>query len=534
MTSPPIDIPARSPLIPASLAAAASSMALALALASSSFAGLADEIRTQVNRAALKDAALSVCVRDADTDRVLVAMDADRPMIPASNMKVFTSGAALHTLGPDFTFRTQAFVRRDVAKGIEGDRDAVIAVVGDGDPALADPELLAKTTWTDSNGQVRLGMTADDLVGLWVDAARKAGIRSVKEVIVDDRVFARELFHPSWPADQSNQRSFAEVAGLNFQTNLLQFLPRPGNGPRPDLSDIRPRAPWISIENKATTRNGKPDKQSVWVVRDEERNAYSVHGNVKFNVAEPIEIPLHDPPLFFAQLLADRLRGAGIPVAAARVARNDDPVFAGPAGAAWGAPLGATIQTPIAAVLERCNTDSQNLYAESLFKRAGRKASGRPGSWSTGAEAVRTALAGRVHDASLTKGVVVSDGSGLSRQNRVNASLVTAWLDTFHRDTRLGSIFVDSLAVGGESGTLRNRFGKLDRDVTVQCKTGYINGVSCLSGFVTTSDGRRRSFSVLGNNLIQPGAVAKAKKLQEAIVETIAEDMKERAALGGG
>jgi D-alanyl-D-alanine carboxypeptidase len=58
----------------------------------------------------------------------------------------------------------------------------------------------------------------------------------------------------------------------------------------------------------------------------------------------------------------------------------------------------------------------------------------------------------------------------------------------------------------------------------VQAKTGYINQVSCLSGYVTMSDGRRRAFSVLMNDLA-PGTVSVAKKLQDQIVTAIAEDM---------
>jgi D-alanyl-D-alanine carboxypeptidase/D-alanyl-D-alanine-endopeptidase (penicillin-binding protein 4) len=503
---------------------------------SSALADLTDDVRAAIRAAGLKDATISVSVRDADSSRSLVDVDASRSMIPASNMKVFTSGTAMHVLGPEFRFRTRLLLIRERAGSGE---NATLVVVGDGDPGFGDPELLASTTWTDRDGTLRSGMSEEQLLSLWTDAVKAAGVTSLREVIVDARVFAREPFHPAWPKDQLNQRSFAEVAGLNFQTNLLGFLPKPGSGPRPDLSDVRPRAPWVTIENKATADTGKKAKQSVWFSRAADSNRFTVHGNVKFASAEPIEVPLNDPPAFFAQLLAHRLRERGVKVGEARTAGANDPAFVDPSsGAMRGEPVGVVIETPLRMALERCNTNSQNLYAEALLKRSGRAVAGTPGSWSNGAEAVKRAVQERVKDGAIggapASTLVVSDGSGLSRQNRVSAALVTAWLDTFHRDPKLSSMFVDSLAVGGESGTLRNRFGKLDAgQVTVQCKTGFINGVSCLSGFVTTSDGRRRSFSVLGNNLVQNGAVAKAKKLQEAIVEAIAEDMRGTPALGG-
>jgi len=121
---------------------------------------------------------------------------------------------------------------------------------------------------------------------------------------------------------------------------------------------------------------------------------------------------------------------------------------------------------------------------------------------------------------------VVSDGSGPSRGNRVSPETLTAWLNTFHHDERLGAIFIDSLAQPGGQGTLRRRFGSVDfGEVSVHAKSGYINEVSCLSGYVTTSDGRRRSFSVMVNDLPNRTAVRHARSLQEQIVKIIADDM---------
>ena len=75
---------------------------------------------------------------------------------------------------------------------------------------------------------------------------------------------------------------------------------------------------------------------------------------------------------------------------------------------------------------------------------------------------------------------------------------MTAWLDSLANDEKLGAVFLDSLAVGGESGTLDKRFRTAQmHGAIVQAKTGYIKQVSCLSGFVTMPDGRRRSFSVM-------------------------------------
>ena len=150
---------------------------------------------------------------------------------------------------------------------------------------------------------------------------------------------------------------------------------------------------------------------------------------------------------------------------------------------------------------------------------------GEPGSWSGGGAVLRRRVRDRL-GSSFVEGLVVADGSGLSRGNRVTAALVTAWLAEMHEDETLSDVFLQSLAVAGTSGTLEKRFAGIDlHGATVRAKTGYINAVSCLSGYVATPDGRTLCFSVLVNGLVEPGSVRTAKRLQERIVGAVAEEL---------
>jgi len=499
--------------------------------AAPSGSALAGRVSSAIANAGLGNGVVAVSIRDCETGLELVALRSDQPMIPASNMKVLTTGAALHVLGADFQFRTRLL--------LEGDR---LIVVGDGDPAFGDPIILDRTTWTDRNGDARRGMSPEELVDFWVVAVKEKKVSTISEIIVDDRVFDRQFVHPSWPAEQLLARSYGEVAGLNFHLNLLYLRPRPGQSGRPELASMQPSAPWLGLTVRATQRTGQKDTQSVWFSRSATSNDLTIHGNVRALAQEPIMLPLHDMPSFFGDLLRDRLRRAGVTVKSVRIADASDPNLsltqAGAAGRVGTTLIGPMIVTPIAEPLQRANTNSQNLHAEALFKRVGHEFTGKPGSWDTGAAALRHAILERVvrphGDPSMLEGLVAADGSGLSRQNRVTARLLTAWLDSFHRDPVLEPLMLDSLAVAGESGTLRNRFRALGgTDVQVQCKTGYIRGVSTLCGYVTMPDGRRRSFAILGNNLTQAGAVAKTRTLQERIVQLIADDMAASSVLGG-
>jgi D-alanyl-D-alanine carboxypeptidase/D-alanyl-D-alanine-endopeptidase (penicillin-binding protein 4) len=188
-------------------------------------------------------------------------------------------------------------------------------------------------------------------------------------------------------------------------------------------------------------------------------------------------------------------------------------------------PVGPIVATPMTTVVTRCNTNSHNLYAEALLKRVAAEVTGEPGSWEAGGAAVRRVVHDRL-GSQLLHGLIVSDGSGLSRENRVTAAMLTAWLGSMRRDERLADVYVNSLAVAGESGTLRRRFGGIDlHGAEVRAKSGFINGVSCLSGYVIAPDGRCLCFSVLANDLNKPGAVTLAKRLQERVAIAAAQDL---------
>jgi D-alanyl-D-alanine carboxypeptidase/D-alanyl-D-alanine-endopeptidase (penicillin-binding protein 4) len=469
-------------------------------LASTAFAGdLGRDIDAAVRAANLSGAQVSISVRDADTGTQLVSVQPSLPMIPASNMKLFTSGAALHVLGPTFEFETRLVH--------DGDR---FIVVGDGDPAFGDPELLSQMHVGD-----QVGIDVETFLDFWVQGAVDSGVTRIGQVLADDRIFDREFVHPSWPLDQLNRSYCAEIAGLSFYLNVLQFYPEPSNGQRPIVSIFQPQAPWLTPTNRATGRKGERD--TVWIARKQNTNELTVFGNVSRRHKEPVAVTVHDVPEYFAHLLTHRLRRAGIKVGGHGRVAPDDPQ-------AEGDLIGPLITTPLITVLTRCNRYSSNLYAEALLKRIGHEMTGQPGSWANGTAIVRSVIYERVRDPALTDGIVIADGSGLSRNNRITTECMTAWLCSFHRDPQLGDLFIDSLAVAGAGGTLRKRFRNAQlHGAVVQAKSGYINQVSCLSGFVTAQDGRRYAFSVLVNGV--RGGTAPAKQLQEQVVAAIAKQL---------
>jgi len=485
-------------------------LAVSLLLASSGArAGdLERDLRGLVGRANLGKATVSVSVRDVATGRSLADLRADRPMLPASNMKLATTAAALDSLGPSFRFSTPlAF----------DEATATLIVRGSGDPGFGDPPLLETTVHRRPDGSIAKGLDAEALLGIWAEAVANAGVRRVDELVVDDRVFDRDRIHPQWPEDQLNRHYCAEVAGVNFHANCLHLRPSPIEG-RAVPGPFVPDAPWIPLENRATGRTGSKAEQTVWVghgSRIHGPDGLTLFGNVEATPHEAIRVTVRDPAIFLGRLLAERLRRRGVDVGTVRHALEGES-FEGLPNAA------PPVETPLETVLARANVDSSNLHAEALLKRIAHAETGRPGSWSGGAAAVRTLLARRT-SSELLEGVEISDGSGLSRGNRLRADLMTTLLASLAVDRTVGEAFLRSLAVAGESGTLATRFRSSDlAGCRVRAKTGYIRGVSCLSGLVESPDGRRLAFSILCNDV---RSVRDAKRLQERIVERLAREL---------
>jgi D-alanyl-D-alanine carboxypeptidase/D-alanyl-D-alanine-endopeptidase (penicillin-binding protein 4) len=442
-----------------------------LAATTSTVAGLRSELQEAIRKGRPPGSRLGVSVRDLTTGQELFGLDSAAPLIPASNMKVITTGAALVSLGEDFRFRT---TMRIVDRG-DGRPD--LHLVGDGDPVFADPDLLSFVTWKRPDGRVEKGLDSSAFLGAWAAAVRDANVAAIESVVVDSRIFEPIGFHPKWPTDQFPEGYCAEVHGFNFHHNVLQVWPAPRPGGTATIARMSPDLAFLPIQNRTTSNRSASAKHSFWIGRKQDGNDLTLNGNVQVAARDPVTITLHGMPGLLADLFAVRLRSAGIEVGGARIAGPTDPT-------GQGRTIGPPVETPLATVLRRCNTDSDNLSAECLLKRVVHHETKRPGSWA---------------------------------------------------DPSTDRPFRDSLAVGGETGTVRNRFKSLEKTgCTVLCKTGFIRGVSCLSGIVVGPDGRTVAFSVLGNDLTAENAIGRMKELQERVVLEIAEDLASpRAALGG-
>lgn len=467
---------------------------LLLPVAAFSQSGLSADVRKILQNKALREDRVGVEIirlgaSGADA-RTLFQHNATTPLIPASNLKLVTTAAALELLGSDFRFRTVLAVRGDQ-----------VAIVGDGDPTFGDSELLRKVGWN-----------VDTVLRRWVDVLKKRGIRRVDTVHVDDSVFDEVFVHPSWPPEQQHKKYVAQVGGLNLNVNCVDFFLTTGAFGDTVSYTTAPATSYVSVSNICTFGH----KNAVWLARDLGRNTVILRGETNASNREPISVTVHDPGMYAGTVFAETLRAEGLRVIGEVVRTREIRAgirTASDASAEPWVPV-AIHETPIAPVLARANKDSVNLYAEALAKRIGYSATGQSGSWQNGAAAIGGYLESiGVSSAEFT----LDDGSGLSKKNAISANAIAKVLaHTFAGPNR--QAFLDSLSIAGEDGTLNRRFRDTDLRGRVFAKSGYVQGVSSLSGYVQASDGQWYAFSILMNGVSD---IATARMIQEKIVAAI-------------
>jgi len=459
----------------------------------------------------LQTATVAVRAVDADTGAPLASFDHQggptpirEGLIPASNMKLLTTGAALHILPDDFAWRTRLLV--------DG---STVYIQGSGDPGFGDPELLQRSDPP---------RTAGEFLDWLAEAVRRRGVERVDELVLDDRVFEPERIHPTWKAAQLNRGYSAEVGGFNFHANVLLFSIRSqgaGRVPRYTIEPLAGPAPaWLQINNLA--RGIDRGRNTVWISRSIHANRMTLRGNARSAV---VDVALHDAPLAAARIIADRMPGTG--GADTRRIRPGET----PPDPEIPANVAAVVRTPLQPALDRINTDSANLYAEALLKTLGRTLTGEPGSWTNGAAAVRMVIQQRLGPADARR-VSIADGSGYSRDNRVHPGTLARWLVSLANDPETAGPFMDSLPEVGE-GTLRRRFRGADLDTRVLAKSGTLDHVRCLSGYVVAGE-RTVAFVCLVNDLDRGSAERDARLFHERVVELIDESLAEQAGTRAG
>ena len=437
---------------------------------------------------------------------ILYARNTQRLFQPASNMKMFTTSAALSKLGPEFIFRTT--VESSSAPDAAG-RVPDLVIVGRGDPNLG-----SRVVPYQYNSKPRLPADLD--FEKLADQLVAKGVREVTgNLYADDTYYVYQPYGTDWAVDDLYWEYGAPITALAFNDNSLKVEIQPAAFVGPDAEImVSPGGGYYKVvDDIATTASGIPAK--IEINRFPGSMQLDMWGHIPVDskgVHE--EISIENPPLFIGNMFRKLLEQRGVKVDGKVVVREVTPAQAAsqinPAQPAKSVVLAEHDSLPLSQDIKVTLKVSQNLHAEMLLRTLSRVLNNQ-GTLDDGLEILNT-FTQKIGIA--PEEVQFAGGSGLSRQTLVTPDAVMKLLQHNARAPYFQA-FYDALPVAGVDGTLADRFHNTPLQGRIHAKTGSLEHVNALSGYMNLPRGRRLAFVIIGNH--QPLKWSQAIKVIDQI-----------------
>ncbi len=417
-------------------------------------------------------------------ERVVASHRADEPLNPASVTKVFTAAVALATLGADASVETR------VVASPEGERRAMLAIVGAGDPM----------------------MTADHLRRL-AECVRDAGVWEVSRLVVDTGPFNRDALPPAYDRKGTDAPYRAGIGGLQVGFNRVVVTVTPSKPGSPPEVRVDPPSAYFRVQNDAMTAKPVAKRRSSQVRIQMEPGR---EGEVTVRVSGTV-VP--GSPVVEARRVPNPATHAGfvfraaLEAAGVRVEGGPEVGRAPEGGRVLCRHRSPTVREMLVPMLK----ESQNQVAESLLRLCGAaRSGGRPVGFREGAEVLREFLTREVGlDPEHAR---FTNGSGLYDANAVTARAVVRLLEHIRRHERYRDA-LGALPVAGVDGTLKRRLKNTPLRGRVRAKTGTLDGVTTLAGYLDLEHGRTVTFAILVQGFPKGAAWVVRKAMDEALVE---------------
>nr|WP_314562398.1 D-alanyl-D-alanine carboxypeptidase/D-alanyl-D-alanine-endopeptidase [uncultured Pseudomonas sp.] len=425
---------------------------------------------------ALNGATVSLTVRDARTGSTLFQHNPLIRVIPASNLKLLTTAAAMDVLGPNYRFSTQ-LLSNGMQQGERLTGNLYLKGLGDPTTQFADYQALAAHLAAQGVRQVQGDLVFDDT---WFDAQRLG---------VD------------WAQDDESTYYGAQISALtvspdtDFDAGTLLVTAKASQSlGQPVSVVVSPPTDYVQLSNRAVSGPAN----SYGIARQHGTNLLQLTGALAPGTQSRQWVSVWEPTQLVANLFEQALAQQGIKVLGARVMGGATPADANVLAEHQSAPLQQLI-TPLLKL-------SNNNMSEALLKAMGRKAY-NAGTAQAGVAAVADFMRRQGLDP-IT--LIQVDGSGLSRRNLVSSLTLTDLLLATARQPWFEAWY-NALPIAGNpdrmtGGGLRYRLHGTAAQGNLHAKTGSMAGVSSLSGYITDAEGRRLVFSMISNNYLSDAA----------------------------
>lgn len=402
----------------------------------------------------MQSAVLGMSVVDLKEGNQIVSINANKSLVPASIVKLYTTAATLHYLGADFTYKT--YVTYSGTVDVKGVLTGNIFVHGAGDPTLGSKYLRKNEGFLDTI----------------VSMVKDAGITYISgDLVIDCSIFDSQAIPNSWEWADLGKSYAAGVypIAINDNTFSISFS-------TPELQDTLQE----KIKSAPVVVNASPFEQAIQgddVDKDEKRGNFVVKGAIP----APQEIVGIELVQRFIEEGLFTYKQDYIPVFIPVRNRLDT--------------LGVFTSPSMFDIVEQTNHKSLNNYAEHLCKYLGYSVY-KDGSFAKGTEVIENYFDTLGIDAGF---VSIHDGSGLSRHNVTNANHMTTFLTKMYNNGGVTSHFFKSLPVASKTGTLEYYGFPAEMKGKIHAKTGSMTRVRNMAGYLITKSGKEVAFCIMLN-----------------------------------
>jgi D-alanyl-D-alanine carboxypeptidase/D-alanyl-D-alanine-endopeptidase (penicillin-binding protein 4) len=424
---------------------------------------------------------MSVYVQNMQTGEVIDSYRADHVVPPASVMKLLTTGAALEILGPGYRFPTVLEYTGTIENGV---LHGNLYIHGSCDPSLG---------WKGRTG----------FLDQWLKAVQKAGITSIDGgIIADMTMLDGEAQNPNWLCEDAGNYYAPGIFALNYYGNTMNIVLQSGEpGTVAKVVKTEPYVEDVYFINRI--RCDKITYDGAFVSGLPYSRERYLTGAVPSNLGTfGVKGDLPNPGLLLARHFTNRLREAGITIKHdANYIADYNPLVPPRTE------LYIHYSEPLSEIIKETNVNSNNLYAEALFRYLG----------------TRYTLPGTIHNSQdllrdfwrrrgvSVQNAIIKDGCGLAPQDAVSAKAFVQLLSFMARSNNKEA-WINSLPVSGQSGTLKSLCPKTELEGRIHAKSGTIAGTKNFAGYIDMPNGDIWAFAILVNS-----APGKAKNVQHVI-----------------
>ena len=432
---------------------------------------------------------VAVIVKEVGSKDALLSINANKSMNPASVIKLVTTYAGLELLGPAYTWKTEVFAAGEMRGGtLQGD----LVLKGSGDPKL----------------------NADRFIAM-VTQLRERGLNEIQGDLILDKSFFENVPYDGAAFDGESLRAYnvgPDPLLLSFKTVRYFFAPTLDNKSVSISPDIKPAQ--LEVVNRVKLVDAPCGEWRDRILLDVQeikptRVRVSFTGNFPRSCAERVwNVSLLDHARFVGGVFANIWKNSG--------GKWEGAVRLAPTPAK--AKLIATTESPpLADVVRDINKFSNNVMARQLFLTLSAEAyvgnQKEPGNASRSALVIKEWLA-RKNIAAPE--LVLENGSGLSRNERISATTLAQLLDAAYRSSVMPE-FISSMSLLGLDGTVRKRGRGESIAGQAHLKTGTLNDARAIAGYVLDQQGRRWIVAMMINH---PNAI-QTQAAQDALVNWV-------------